>query len=279
MTKTWLALDVSYLCWRARYTGMSRLSFEDIPTGVVYGFLRDLLSFQEQFKTPLVAFCFDSKKSLRRELFSGYKSARREKYATANEEELNELGLMAEQIANLRKDYLPSLGFKNVFWQKGYEADDQIAGVCQALTGTDEAVIIGSDKDLYQLLGPRVKLYKPREKVLYTEKDLAKDYFGLAPSQWAMVKALAGCGSDSVPGVKGVGDKTAAKFLKTLLNERSKIHQKILAETETWKRNLPLVSLPFPNLTPIVFSPDEVTPQKWRALSRRLGMKSLFDRF
>lgn len=277
MSRTFLLLDCHYMAHRLRHS-IPGLTYADMPTGVSYGFLRDLRLLQDKFSTQDVVFCFDSTKSFREKDYAEYKHSRKEKYASYTPEELSELGAFRHQLKELRVSILPDLGYKNIFRFKGLEADDIIASCCNALKGKDEAVIVGADKDLYQLLSPRVVMYKLNLKSIYTEKDLAKEYHGIAPSQWHMVKALAGCATDDVPGIKGIGDKTAAKFLKDLLNTKSLTYQRVIEGEDIWRRNVKLTKLPYPGTPQVELVESEVTDKKWRIVTKKYGMNSLLGR-
>ena len=139
----------------------------------------------------------------------------------------------------------------------------------------DRAVVVSSDTDLYQLLSTRVSIWKPHKKEIYTSKDFSRDYYNLDPIQWVQVKALAGCTSDAIPGIPGVGEVTAGKFLRGLLKPASKAYQSIERFQSVWQNNLPLVRLPFEGTMIPKIQTDEVSPDKWRNLAQRLGMKSL----
>src|ERR1700722_6320763 len=185
------------------------------------------LAHQAQYTVGFVdnGVFFDSYKSKRFELYPNYKKDRIEKWANATQEEKLDREEYQQQLWMIMK-VLPKLGYKNIFHQSGYEADDVIASICRNLSSNDRAVIVSSDKDLYQLLSKRVSMQKAKGE-MYTEKDLSKDYFGLEQEQWHVVKAIAGCETDSIEGVKGIGDILAAKFLRGLVKEGSKTYQKI----------------------------------------------------
>jgi len=112
-------------------------------------------------------------------------------------------------------------------------------------------------------------------KMMLTEAWLIGEY-GIAPSQWADVKAIAGCSSDGVEGVRGVGEKTAAKFLRGNLKPASKAHQAIVAGNNVWRRNLPLVRLPFPGVGKFDLESD--SELDWNPTFYKLGMSSLEQR-
>lgn len=268
----WLVLDCSYLCHRAFHT-TGHLSFEDAKTGVVFGFLRDVSSFCEYHNTNNVAFCFDSKESKRRDIYPPYKQARRQKHEQMGEEEIAIWREVRRQIRNLRVSHLPGIGFRNIFTQRGYEADDLIASFCaETLKPPAEAVIIASDHDLYQLLSPTVSMWDPTKKKFFTYRDFVVK-FGIQPSQWADVKAYAGCSSDGVQGIAGVGEKTAVSYLLGQLKTTSVAYRKIREGVALHTRNLPLVRLPFEGVNPLLPVDDEVTPDKWQDVCADLGIR------
>lgn len=276
MSKTWLVLDSNFLCHRAFYS-TGHLKDDYGPTGVLYGFFRDIINFQEKFNTNNIVFCFDSSaKSVREELYPSYKESRKSKELEPElAEALSELG---QQIVLLRKYYLPELGFKNIFWQKGYEADDMIASVVKySIPQTDEAVIVSNDHDMYQLLeGTRIQIYDPRQKMMMRQEMFEMQY-GVSPNQWVDVKAYAGCNSDEVEGIPGVGEVTACKFIRGVLKPESKAFQNILYGKDIYHRNLPLVKLPFKGTNIFQLLPDEVNKHSWSNMMEKLGMKSLIE--
>jgi 5'-3' exonuclease len=276
---TWLVLDTKYLCYRALNT-TGGLSHGDIPTGVVYGFLRDVVGFQELFCTTRVVFCFDSAHSHRAALLPTYKRGRREAEARLSPAEAAQKQQMREQIYRLQRRYLPNMGFNNVFQCEGYEADDIIASVCRhGIPAGDAAVIVGSDMDLWQLLETdRVVCYNPHHKTILDAKKF-RETWGLDPDQWPDVKALAGCATDDVPGIRGVGELTAAKYLRGELKPGSATLRKIdcPAGHRTWRQNLRLVRLPFNDTPRFELSEDNVTEEGWHNVCDALGLRSLRD--
>lgn len=264
MSNPWLLLDVSYLAWRSYYA-FGNLSYNQIPTTVVFGVLREIMALREQFSTSRTAFCFDVGKPWRSLDCPEYKSGR--------EEDENRRAVR-EQLTKLRKDYLPSLGFQNILWQKGYEADDVIAKVIEDRPKRT-FIVVSADQDLFQLLrGERVLIWNPHKKIRWTQKSFEETY-GISPDLWADVKAIAGCSSDNIAGVRGIGEKTAIKFLSGRLAENSAAFKKIVKGNKQWQRNLGLVRLPYPGMKPFTLKKDKTTPEKWKALIDRLGMKSL----
>jgi DNA polymerase-1 len=268
---TWLILDVSYLCHRAFHT-TGGLTHKDIPTGVIYGFLRDVVGLCEQHDTPNVVFCFDREDNKRKKVLPEYKSTR---HADKTPDEIKARKELLRQIKNLRIDYLPRIGFSNILSEIGYEADDIIASVCLNSIGPDdEAIIVSADEDLFQLLSGQVRIWNPHKGKAYTLQAFTRDY-GITPRQWARVKAIAGCRGDDVPGVAGVGDKTAAKYLRGECRPDSKA----FIDIEKWKRrtkqNMRLVRLPFEGTPVFELAPDRFSIKGWRSVIEDLGMRSL----
>ena len=276
MNRVWLILDCSYLCHRAFHT-MAGLKNKGESTGVAFGFLRDVAYLQDKLGTRNVAFCFDSptKKSLRRDMFPGYK--KKTKVFTP-EQELAYKDFR-RQLVLLRDDYLPSVGFKNIFFADGYEADDFIASCCQSLSEEDEAFIVSSDHDLFQLLSDNVVMWNPITKKAYTKDDLKRDY-GVTPKQWIKVQAIAGCDTDAIPGVPGVAEKTASKYVLGELGKHLKSYQGIEDSFEgegLFYRNLRLVRLPFEGTLKVEFREDQLNRVAWQRIAKQLGAKSLRD--
>jgi 5'-3' exonuclease len=182
-------------------------------------------------------------------------------------------GILKTQIFALRDDYLPDAGFKNVFWSDGFEADDVIASICQSNPG-ESFVIISEDKDMYQLLSSKVSIYHPRQEQIVTPQVFTEKY-GINPEQWAAVKGLCGCDSDNVDGVRGVGEKTAIRYLRGELKTSLKSYKAILESQKIIDRNLKLVVLPFVGCPKFEIQRDEITREKWQKLLDKLAIKRI----
>lgn len=272
MSRTWLICDMGFLAYRAFHV-FNGLRHGAAGTGVVFGVLKDVQTLMEQHATRNACFCFDHGKGLREQRTASYKAHRRDKKLT--DEEVAAYTDMRAQVKKLRREYLPRLGFKNVFAQKGYEADDVIAAVVNNLPAGDDAVVVSADKDLYQLLSDKVCLWNPTTKVCTTRERFQAEW-GVVPWQWPLVKAVAGCPTDGVVGLAGVGEKGAASYAAGTLKDgtkKDKINAFILSDK--YKENLDLVTLPYPGVTGFVPEPDEVSPREWRKLADELGMQSI----
>jgi len=273
MNKTWLILDTPYLCHRAKHS-TPELQHEGMSTGILYGVLRDILTLQQQFQTKHIVFCWDYGFGLRKTLNINYKANRVPSTDPVTVEFETEF---REQMNKLRQRYLPKIGFRNVFYQKGYEADDIIASICHKLPKDEYGVIVSGDHDMYQLLSPNISIYKPG-KGTYTARNFKRE-FGIPAKHWVYVKALAGCSSDNVKGIQGVGEKTAIKYMKKQLNRTHKVYARIKAEKDAMlKTNVPLVRLPYKGVDTFKLRDDKVTQKGWDNVCDALGMKSLRDK-
>lgn len=268
MSKTALLLDVSNLAHRASHAH-GGLMYNDEHTGVLFGIRRDALFLEQEFGTNTLAFCFDSKhKDLRKAILPSYKCGREELKANEDMEAQELRQAMYRQVKQLY-DLLGEMGCANRWGVKGYEGDDIIASLVLNSPAFDRLIIVSTDKDLWQLLdGERVVQFNPISKKITRASDLVAEY-GIMPSQWASAKAWAGDAGDSVPGLKGVAEKTAAKWLLGQLPEKKKALFE--ANLEMYNRNIQLVKVPFagcPRLTLV----DQEHPMDWSIVAEKIGM-------
>jgi len=163
--------------------------------------------------------------------------------------------------------------------QKGYEADDIIASLTQTIPTTSEVVIISSDHDLFQCIKSNVCMHNPSTGKILTLQGFKKLY-GITPQEFTMVKALAGCSTDNIAGIPGVGEKTAIKYLKGELKDTTKAFQKIVSAeaVQIRKRNMSLVQLPYEGVNKFHLRPDQLSEAGWIQVMNKLGMKSLRKR-
>jgi len=276
MSKKYLILDCDYLCHRAKYS-MGILTYEGKPTETIFGFLKSLPALQDLFDATGLVFCWDFGKNKREEIFPEYKANRKDRYKCMDEDEIEFEKGFRLQMKKLRTEYLGKIGFKNIFWQDGYESDDIIASVCQNLPEGDEAVIVSSDKDLYQLISHNISFYNPQKNKVLTLQGFKKQY-GITPHEWKLVKAIAGCSTDSVPGIKGVGEITVIKYLQ---GRKVRLYERIVSKEglALFLRNTKLVSLPFKGTKVFKLRKDKLSEQGWKEVCELLGMKSIRDKF
>lgn len=270
-----ILLDCNNLA-HAAFHALGSLAHKGAPTQVIYGFLTKVAWLSNHFRSLDLVFCFDFGFSKREEDYPEYKAARK-KFNERPDIAENRKVLFA-QMDDLRKRILKQIGFANIIWAKGYEADDLIAAIVQEAPTDQEFIIVSSDKDMYQLLTPKVSIWNNRMPDLYRVSDFYNQ-FDVPITDWKMVKAIAGCTSDGVEGIQGVGEVTAIKYLKNQLKKTTKAWHAITSTKgkEIIKRNLLLVELPYkgtPNFYPGLTA-NEVTIDKWVDVGASLGMSSL----
>jgi len=263
-----IIIDCSWLCYRSSF-GIGDLSYNNRSVHIIFDFLRHLLKLAMDFNHPQFVFCWDSKNSWRKIYSPIYKGNRG---TDLTSEELAVREDIYGQINDLRKIVLPYMGFKNSFWQNGYEADDLIASVVQS--NYDDFVIVAADEDLFQLLANNVQLFNLKR--IYKDSDF-NEQFGIQPNQWAEVKAIAGCSGDNIIGIKGVGDKTAAKYLRGELKGKAKEGIESIKGCQIKEFNLFLTLLPFKGSKPLkscLIVSDDLMEDAFKAIFGQYGFKS-----
>lgn len=253
-----VTIDVASVLFKEYYGIKTTLSYNGMRTEIIYGFLNSLMLFFNTFKTTNMVFCFDSKGSLRRRKYRWYKNRELQTVDEKTQQHDKEIKELFEQFKIIEDYIIPTMGFKNTIARKGFEADDLIASVVMNNRGPH--LVISSDKDLYQLLHI-CNIYDHRKREIFTDKWF-KDTYEITPQQWVDVKKLAGCISDKVPGIKGIGEKTAIKYIKNELRAGKKldsIKEDIYREGDEsiYHRNDYLVRLPLPELKPVKVNFDE----------------------
>ena len=237
-------VDGSGYIFRAYYAlpPLSRKS-DGLPTGAVNGFssmlfklLEESRSDDSENKPTHFAVIFDSaRKNFRNEIYKDYKANR--------SEAPDDLVPQFEYIRKAVKAFnLPSIE------QLNYEADDLIATYAKQIVNAGAKVtIISSDKDLMQLVSNKIRLFDPMKSKVIGEKEVIEK-FGVKPEQVIDVQSLAGDSSDNIPGVPGIGIKTAAELIKkyktldNLLKKAEEIPQKKRKETLIENKDLALLS-------------------------------------
>lgn len=240
-------LDGTALAYRSHFalarSGLS--SPEGKPTGATYGFTMTLRRILNTEKPDLIAVALDAKgPTFRHEQYAEYKATREK----APEE-------MIAQLDDIRA-VIEAHGLP-LFEIPGFEADDVIGTLAkQAEARGDEVCIVTGDKDLMQLVSDKVTLYnvfKPKVDLVIEDVEAVRNKFGTDPSHVIDVLALMGDTSDNVPGVKGIGEKGAAKLiaefgsvaglLERLDEVKGKNKEKIEADRENLLMSLELVTI------------------------------------
>ena len=270
-----LIIDCNYVCHRA-FHSVKNLSHNQRQVGVIFGFIKQIFALSEKFKSRDFIFCWDSRKSYRGLIYPDYKKNRQQLKET--EEEQVDRNQAYDQFDELRTEILPYMGFKNIFHQTGYEGDDLIAFVSMRIP--DQYTIVTADEDLLQLIVRDrfcpVDFYN--FKAITTYQNFTDTWYGLTPFDFAKIKAIAGCHSDNVAGITGIGETTAAKYLAGLRIGPAAMKKIELEKDRFLKINLPLVSLPFQGRKPIKIDgivDEDLCQEQFSALFGQYGFRSL----
>jgi len=274
--KAWLVIDVHYLCHRAFHVAKD-LSWKGRPTGVIFGFLKSITWLKDELQTDRIAFCFEHPKNYRKDVYPPYK-ARRHGHERTSEEKASHSQLVI-QICELRQRYLPQIGFKNIFCYHGMESDDSLAAIAKGCPLDEEVILVTGDSDLFQCIRSNVSIYSPQKRMLLTESWFRSKY-GIPPTKWAVVKAIAGCATDEIAGIKGVGEVSALKYVRGTLPEHTKQYQAITsAEGKAIvRRNRALVELPYEGCPVPMLQEDQVSLDGWKEVCSLLGMRTIAGR-
>ena len=240
MAEKFLLIDGSSLIHRAFFALPPLTTKKGVNTGAVYGFCNMLLKLLTDMRPDYVVIAFDkSRQTFRRAKYKEYKAQRK---PTPTE--------LSEQFP-LAMDLFKKMGI-NTLELDDYEADDIIGTLSAAAPKDMEVYIVTGDKDEFQLIQDNVKvLYTKRgisDIVIYDKAEFAKNYEGLAPKQIIDLKGLMGDTSDNIPGVPGVGPKTALKLLveyqsvENVLANIDKVKGKSLKEKLTVHKDMAVLS-------------------------------------
>ncbi|MCZ4281357.1 DNA polymerase I [Kiloniella laminariae] len=273
-------VDGSGYIFRA-FFGIPRMNRPDgTPVNAVFGFTNMLLKLRDDMEADAIAVIFDAgRDSFRTEIYDQYKAQRPD----APEDLVPQFALIREATEALN---LPSIEMR------GYEADDLIATYAmQAKAAGMEVTIVSSDKDLMQLVQPGISMLDPmKNKTIGPDEVFEK--FGVGPDRVVDVQALAGDSVDNVPGVPGIGIKTAAQLiqeygdLETLLSRAGEIKQnkrreKLLENAELARISRRLVELKQDVPVEVSlneFATREFIPDQLRPFLEINGFKSLMAR-
>ncbi len=207
--KRFVLIDALSLAYKAYFAFITRplSTSKGEPTSAVYGFLTQLFKIIEDTKPDYIAVAFDSKeKTFRHERYEGYKASRQE--------------MPDDMIPQIERIKEVVEAFKMpVYILPGYEADDLIGtAVKKAAEKGFEAIAVTPDKDYIQLVSENIKIIKPgkrTDEIIVIDLDKVKEQFGFAnPKQMIDYLALVGDSSDDIPGVKGIGPKTALPLIQ-----------------------------------------------------------------
>jgi len=284
MAEKLLLIDGSSLIHRAFFALPPLTTKKGVNTGAVYGFCNMLLKLLQDEKPQYVAIAFDkSRKTFRTRKYEQYKAQRK---PTPSE--------LAEQFP-LALKLFTMMGIK-AFEVDDYEADDIIGTLSAAAADDVEVRIVTGDKDEFQLIKDNVKVYYTKhgisDIVVYDAQEFARNYEGLAPKQIIDLKGLMGDASDNIPGIPGVGPKTALKLLveyrsvENVLDNADKVSGKSLKEKLLNNKEQALMSKDLATIcleAPVDkelshYTLQGMTPEA-KSLMEELQFRTFWDRF
>lgn len=207
--KKFVIIDAMALAYKAYFAFISRplSNSKGEPTSAVYGFITQVFKIIEDTKPDYLAIAFDSKeKTFRHERYDKYKSSRQE----MPEDMVPQLGRIKEVVEAFR---FP------LYILPGYEADDLIGtAVRRAEAEGMESFAVTPDKDYVQLVTENIKLVKPgrsTDDIVVIDKEKVIEIYGFEPKFMVDYLALVGDASDDIPGVAGIGPKTATPLIQS----------------------------------------------------------------
>ena len=204
MKKTITVIDTFGFLFRSYFALPPLRSKEGFPTGLLTGFINFIANIGKDFQTDYIVFALDAKgNTFRNELYDNYKAQRPD----VPEDLLKQLPVAIS--------WIEQMGFKTAI-RTGFEADDIVASIAHdaKLKGL-EVRIVSHDKDLYQLIEDEndIYLFDPTKKVIINEAKCLEKY-GVKASQFTDYQSLLGDSADNIPGVKGIGAKTAEALIQ-----------------------------------------------------------------
>ena len=202
MKKTITVIDTFGFLFRSFYALPPLKSKDGFPTGLLTGFMNFIANVGKDFQTDYIVFALDAKgPTFRSDIYTEYKSHRPD----VPEDLLKQLPIAI--------DWIERMDFKTAI-RTGFEADDIVASIAKdAKEKGLEVRIVSHDKDLYQLIEEDIYLFDPIKKSVIDEKTCF-DKYGVYPKQFTDYQSLLGDSADNVPGVKGVGAKTAQALIE-----------------------------------------------------------------
>lgn len=225
----------SFFWAKKNYTVTNQAEMESAILHQVFSKLK--LAMRTARSNRLV-FCCDSPKSKRKEIYPEYKGRR-----TKDED----FARFKDFFLQIQNEIIPSMGFANVLEAEGLEADDIIASICLKEKKLP-ILILSDDADLYQCVKDNVYMMAIRggnEKARLMTPAKFEKVFGITTDRWADVKALAGCGTDNIPGVVGVGEHKAISYLLGSMSPKGIVYKRIEQSKDIIQMTDRLVRLPF----------------------------------
>jgi len=197
-------IDGNSYCYRAFYAIRELVNSKGKPTNAVYGFILMLKKLLEKEKPVYLAVAFDLKgPTFRHKQFEDYKVHRK----PMPDDLASQMGLIKETVSAYN---IP------IFEKQGFEADDILATIAKKVSqqGIDVYIVTG-DKDMLQIVDKNIKVYSThKDDLIYDSETVQERFSGLGPGNITDFIALSGDATDNIPGVHGIGEKTAIELIK-----------------------------------------------------------------
>ena len=274
--KKFIIIDGSSLMYRAFFALPLLTSSEGIYTNAIMGFSNMLGKILTDYRPDYIAVAFDkSRKTFRTDMYGEYKGQR----AKTPDELKSQIPLL--------KEFLAALGIAFIEIDN-YEADDIIGTLARKSADEDcEALIVTGDKDALQLIAPQIKVMLTKRGIMdmqvFDEEAFKEKYAGLEPHKLIDIKALMGDSSDNIPGVPGIGEKTALKLLtqfgdlENLLANIENVSGKKLKEK--LEQNQDLARLSYKLATICCDVAVDFVPEKYKPAPDIMKLQSFCDKY
>lgn len=265
----WILLDSNSLCYISYYS-IKDQSEKAIKTKLFSTFIGLTLSVLRDLPQGYPVFCWDHGPSKRKLIYPAYKEKREQK----TKKEMKLRTALKKEVEKIKLKYIAKANFANNFYADGYEADDIIASLVNTLPKKDNIFIVTSDQDMFQLLASNVKIYCARTRKYTTFNDF-KTKYKIHPNSWSILKAVAGCVSDCIPGCRGIGEKKILSYLSDPFPELLPFAHKIesFMVTHDYKKFYQLTNLPLEGTPHIIPFKTHIKPMKWEQIAARLDLK------
>lgn len=282
MAQTLVLIDGNSLLYRAFFALPLLTTPQGVPSHAVHGFLLMLTKLYTELKPDRIAVAFDR----------GRVTFRNQKYADYKGHRPDAPDDLVPQFAMIR-EVLTTLGIA-CYEQEGYEGDDLIGTLAQAAAGRYRVAIVTGDRDTLQLVDDNTTVYLTKKGITQMDTmtaDRVEEVYHITPAQVVDLKALMGDASDNIPGVPGVGEKTAQKLLgqygdlDRVYEHLDEIRGPKLQERLRDNREMAYLSQELATIerdVPMTFAWDEMIPQarptEVEELFRRLGFQQVLPK-
>lgn len=264
MAERYAIIDVMNLAYRYYYVVPNDIWLAK-PGTLFMSLMKTCTNIAEDLAVDQLVFCFDDRSAYRKSIYPEYKAGRRKG------EQDESLLHFFKQVEAFRDIHLPEIGATgSIFYERGFEADDLMASCVRNMDAAKKIYLVTSDEDLYQCIeGTRVVLYKFHKKEIYAESDFRIQHKDMAPCLYSSAKAWAGCTSDNIPGIKGIGMIKACQYIMGKSPPKDVATLTTTENLELFNRNVLLTRLPAPGTPRCI--PQDIPPLRWDELADKIN--------